>query len=493
MKIQAVSESVLKAKAGAILAGIFEEELTGDAALLDKALGGTVKEMKNSKEFSGKFKELQVVSTMGKIAAKRVIFVGFGKKKEFNGEKLRKASGFAAKQARSMGIRELATTLHNAQYSAESVQAVAEGTMLGLYRFSRFKTKEKDENEIESVSFLVESSRLGDANKAIKTARILAETTNHVRDIVNSPANAVTPAWLAEEAEKAAKECRLKIKVYSRPEMEKLGMNCLLSVSRGSVEEPKLIVLEHNPTARETIVIVGKGITFDSGGLDIKPWQYMEEMKNDKAGAAAVLGILKAAAQLNLPLHVVGVMPCTENMPSGSATKPGDIVTAYNKKTVEVVNTDAEGRLVLADAISFAEEKFKPSAIIDLATLTGACVVALGYEAAAVLGDQNIMEKLKKAGEKTYERVWPLPLWAEYEEAVESDTADIRNTNKGPSPSAGAIQGAAFIKKFVSSTPWVHIDIAGVAFLPAERDYLPKGATGYGVRLITQLLLDWKK
>lgn len=491
MKIQAVSESLLKSKAVALVVGSFEDRLGKDAEMLDKVLGGQIKDLWNSKEFSGKFREIQTVSTAGRIAAKRVVLVGLGKENEFDEEKARKASGFAAKYIRSLGIRDFSTALHNIRFSQQHVQAVVEGTILGLYRFTRFK--KADDRQIDSVSLLTESTRIGEVNKGIKAGQIVSDAANYVRDIVNLPANALTPSKLAGEADKLAKENRLKIKVYGRTEIEKLGMGCLLAVSKGSSEEPKFIVLEHNPGAKEKIAVVGKGITFDSGGLDIKPFQYMEDMKNDKAGAAAVLGVMAAASKLNVPLHVIGLIPATENMPSGSATKPGDIVAAYSKKTVEIINTDAEGRLVLCDALSFAEEKFRPDAIIDLATLTGACVVALGYEAAAVLGtDQRLVEKIKSAGEKCRERVWPLPLWEDYDQSLESDAADIMNTTKGMDRAAGTIQGAAFLKKFVS-VPWAHIDIAGTAWLPAERDYQPKGATGYGVRLITQMLLDWKK
>ncbi len=495
MKMQATSEPILKHKTAALIVGAFGDELTQDAALVDKALNGALKDLSTSKEFSGKFKEFHLVSTHDKIAAKRIILAGLGKKTELNSEKLRKISGFAAKYLRNIGVKEFSTTLHNIQFTQEAVQATAEGIALGLYKFTKYKKQNENPKEITGAFFLTDSGRINDVNKGIKIAQIISEAVNQVRDISNMPANIMTPSQLAEESEKVAKECKLKIKVYSKIEMEKMGMNCILAVSRGSTEEPKLIVLEHNPSAKDTIAIVGKGITFDSGGLDIKPWQYMEEMKSDKCGAAAVLGIIKAASKLNIPLHVVGVMPATENMPSGSATKPGDIVTAYNKKTVEIINTDAEGRLILADALSFTEEKFKPQAIIDLATLTGACIVALGYEAAAVLGnDEALIEKLKTAGNKCFERLWPLPLWEEYDEAIDSESADVRNTNKGPSSSAGTIQGAAFLKKFINNnTPWAHIDIAGTSWLLAERDYLPKSATGYGVRLITQFLLDWKK
>ncbi|MBI2233377.1 MAG: leucyl aminopeptidase [Candidatus Aenigmarchaeota archaeon] len=493
MKMQATSEPILKHKTAVLIVGAFGDELTQDAALVDKALNGALKDLSTSKEFSGKFKEFHIVSTHGKIAAKRVMLVGLDKKTELNNEKLRKVSGFAAKNIRNAGIKEFSTTLHNIQFSQEAVQATAEGIALGIYRFSKYKKRDENQNEIAGVFLLTDSSHINDVNRGIKTAQIISDAVNQARDISNTPANIMTPAQLADEAERVAKECKLKIKVYSKAEIEKMGMNCILAVSRGSAEEPKLIVLEHNTNAKETIAIVGKGVTFDSGGLDIKPWQYMEEMKSDKCGAAAVLGILKTAAKLNLPIHVVGVMPATENMPSGSATKPGDIVTAYNKKTVEIINTDAEGRLILADALSFTEEKFKPRAIIDLATLTGACVVALGYEAAAVLGnDEALIEKLKAAGNKSFERLWQLPVWDEYDEAIESESADVRNTNKGPSPSAGTIQGAAFLKKFINSASWAHIDIAGTSWLPAERDYQPKSATGYGVRLITQFLMDWK-
>jgi leucyl aminopeptidase len=275
-------------------------------------------------------------------------------------------------------------------------------------------------------------------------------------------------------------------------------MGCILGVARGSSEEPKLVIMEYlggtkgNPKGKKKIAVVGKGITFDSGGINLKPTGYIENMKDDKAGAAVVLGLMKILPKLGVKHHVIGVMPLTENMPGQSAQKPGDILTAYNKKTIEVVNTDAEGRLILADALSYVEKNYKPDAIIDLATLTGACIVALGYFAAGMLGtDEALIKKITLTGEKTGERVWELPFWDDYRELVKGDIADVNNSIKGAKYTPGTITGAAFISNFVEKTPWVHLDIAGPAWLESDSDYVPRGGTGYGVRLLSQLLVDW--
>ena len=478
---------------GMLVLGVFDDKkLDRDAAAADKMLKGSIKDA--LKDFKPDFKQTKFMY-VGK-SIKSILLVGLGKRTEFDIDKLRKVSAIAAKAARQNRIKSYATTLHHLDAKGNYIdkgRAIAEGSILGLYRFAKYKTVNEDV-QVESLT-LVESDKkhIEELGHGVHLGSVLANATNYVRDVVNSPACFVTPTALAEEAKAVAKKYKLKLTIFSNRDIGRLGMNALLGVARGSSQEPKFIILEYKSRAKDTIAVVGKGITFDSGGLDLKPPPYMETMKMDKAGAAAVLGIMQTVAHLKLPVNVIGAIPSTENMPGPSAQKPGDVVTAYNKKTIEIMNTDAEGRLILADAISYVEKNYKPKAIIDLATLTGAVVVALGYHAAGILGNnEELIKKVKNAGWRSFERVWQLPLWQEHIEAAKSDIADVANAFKSGYVDAGTINGAAFISYFVEKTPWVHVDIAGTAWSPAEGEYIPKNATGYGVRLITQMLMDWR-
>jgi leucyl aminopeptidase len=302
----------------------------------------------------------------------------------------------------------------------------------------------------------------------------------------------MTPKDLEEIAKKIARQNKIKITILGKKEMQKKKMNAILGVSKGSSQEPKLIILEINPIAKEKIAIVGKGITFDSGGLDLKPAAYMLDMKSDMAGAATVLNVMDAIAKLKPKKGIIGVIAASENMTGQSAQKPGDIITSYNKKTIEIINTDAEGRLVLADAISYVKEQKKPSVIIDVATLTGASIIALGYTIAAMVGNDEILkEELKKASQKSGEKIWDLPLYDEHRESMKGDISDLRNLAKGNASAAGVITAAAFIENFVEKTPWAHIDIGGAGWMPEENDYYSKGGSGYGVRLLVEFLENW--
>jgi leucyl aminopeptidase len=325
--------------------------------------------------------------------------------------------------------------------------------------------------------------------KVLAQAAVVAEATILARDLANAPGNEIYPETLAARATDSGKRHGFKVTVLGKPEIEKLGMGGVLGVSQGSVRPPRFIIMEHKKSAKKTVVLVGKGVTFDTGGISIKPSANMAEMKMDMSGAAAVIGAMEAAARLDLPLHVIGLVPAVENMPSGSSLRPGDILRHYNGKTSEVDNTDAEGRLILADALGYASQ-FKPTAVIDLATLTGACVVALGHHATGMMGnDEKVMSVLKAAGETTYERVWQLPMFDEYEKLIKSDVADVKNVG---GRWAGAITAGWFLKKFIGEYPWVHLDIAGTAMLEENGDYVQKGASGVGVRLLVEFLRRWK-
>ncbi|MCP4717239.1 MAG: leucyl aminopeptidase, partial [Deltaproteobacteria bacterium] len=330
------------------------------------------------------------------------------------------------------------------------------------------------------------------ARTAVRRAEIICRGTLLARDLVSRPSNSATPTFLAGTARRVARKHGLACKVLDEKQAFKLGMGSYLSVARGTDEPARFIVLEYKPKrqkATATVALIGKAITFDSGGISLKPPGGMEEMKTDMAGGAAVLGAMQAVAALKLPVHVVGLVPATENLPSGHALKPGDIVKAMSGKTIEIISTDAEGRLVMADALHYAK-RYKPAAMIDLATLTGACVIALGNDASGIMGtDERLVARIRKAADATGEKVWQLPLWDEYREQIKSDVADIKNVG---GRAAGTITAGCFLKEFVDEIPWVHIDIAGTAWLKKDNPYTPKGASGVGVRLLVEMLEKWE-
>jgi leucyl aminopeptidase len=382
---------------------------------------------------------------------------------------------------------------------AAIAQALAEGAVLAGYRFDTY-ARHTGETPGRVGAFTLCLERGGELRAARSAARvgvIGAEAQNLARQLSNEPANALPPAALAHAAQRVAKEVGLRVRVFDVPELKRRKMGGILAVGGGSATPPRLIVLEHGRAAakprggrrRATICVVGKGITFDSGGISIKPSASMDEMKHDMSGAAAVVGLLRACALLDVPHHVVGVIAAAENLPSATAYRPGDIVTAMSGKTIEVLNTDAEGRVVLADALHYARTEFEPAAMIDLATLTGACVVALGKWASGLFGnDEKLIASLRAAGEATGERVWPLPLWDAHKKHIRSEVATLKNTG---GRDAGSSTAAAFLAAFVGDTPWVHLDIAGTAWVGKGGGYQPFGATGVGVRLVTEVLQGW--
>jgi leucyl aminopeptidase len=327
--------------------------------------------------------------------------------------------------------------------------------------------------------------------KGVRLGEIVSESVYLARDLVNGPSNVVTPTALAEKARQVASDHGMDIQVLETDKVEAMGMGAFTAVAKGSQEPAKFITLEYNKgKGLDTIALVGKGITFDSGGISIKPSEGMERMKDDMSGAAAVLATMQAASKLQIPLHLVGVLPATENLPSGRAYKPGDILKTLSGQTVEVISTDAEGRLILSDALTYSL-RYQPKTIIDLATLTGACVIALGNYVTGLFGnDESLLKRIEEASVKTGEKVWRLPLWDEYFEHLKSEVADFRNVG---ARAAGAIIGGIFLSKFVGKVPWVHLDIAGPASIDKDRPYIPKGGTGAGVRLLIQFLQDWNK
>ncbi len=475
----------------------------GDLKKTDSLLKGAVARAMKDKRFEGKLNQTLLIDTLGTVAANHILLAGVGKKEELNLNKLFQASGSAAKRAEKAKCKKIACAPLDSSLSKKlgakkssaydpASQAVAEGLHLSLYRFEVYKTKKKGDPEPVRVKDAVLLAASAGAAAGMKRgagrAKIVADATAFTRDLQCHPGNTATPSFLARQAQAMAKSAGLKCRIVSPPEMQKLGMGALLGVGRGSAEPSKLILLEYSggKKGQAPVALVGKGITFDTGGISLKPPPNMHEMKMDMSGGAAVIGALQAVAGLKLPVNVVGIIPAAENMPGSRAIKPGDILTSLSGKTIEVLNTDAEGRLVLSDALTYAA-RFKPRAIVDLATLTGAVLHCLGHHASAVVGsDQDLMDQLIQSGEKTGERVWQLPLWEEYESAIKSDVADLKNI-AGPAVMAGTIMGGAFLKAFVDDVPWAHVDIAGVAW-GDEKPCAPKGASGYGVRLLVNFL-----
>lgn len=495
MEIHSKHTAIESEPCEALILGVHEGQaelrISGNEKL-NKVVSGFL-ELRN---FRGKVAETEVLYAPDELPAKRIVVIGLGEKPKYDLQKMRRGIGTASKTLMGLGIRHLSVVLETLKSDSPDVsglaQAATEAAILGAYRYTAFReVKPEDETSLDEVTLLLESGKDRDAvERGIRWGKLTAEAANFTRDLQNHPGNWMTPTRLAEAAESMANEVGLTCRVLNKPEMEELKMGGLLGVARGSTEPPKFIILEHNAGRSETdtIVLVGKGVTFDSGGISIKPSERMDEMKFDMSGAAAVIGAMKAVAQLQIPLHVVGLIPSTENLPSGASMKPGDILRASSGTTIEVLNTDAEGRLILADALAYAN-RFNPKAVVDLATLTGACVVALGYYATGLFGrDRNLVERLKRAGEQSGERVWELPLWDDYFEDIKGDYADIKNS---AGRWGGAITAAAFLARFAEGYPWAHLDIAGTAWIEKEKPYLVKGGTGVGVRLLLQFLKDW--
>ncbi len=430
-------------------------------------------------EFKAALDKCQFVA----LGKEKTAFAGLGEKKEFEEETAKKA---VAKLA------SLFTSYKQSEFTidatrVENITALVEGVCLSQYAFLKYKPMEKREKTEIKKLYIITKQGKREAQQKAEKALLVSNAVNYCREMNNEPANVATPSFLASEAKKLGGK-NVCVTILDKKKLEELGCGALLSVAAGSVQQPVMVVLDYKPPGfSKTIAIVGKGITFDSGGISIKPAKEMDQMKFDKSGACAVMASVKAISELSLPIRVIGVFAATENLPSGSASKPGDIVTAYNKKTIEILNTDAEGRLILADALSYTIDKYKPGYVIDLATLTGACVVALGSPASGLMSNNDELAKLViNAGEESGDRCWRLPLWREYEERVKSDVADVKNLSD-PDREAGAITGAAFLKQFIGETPWAHLDIAATAWATTPRGYYSKGATGAGVRLCVAL------
>ena len=468
------------ASAGLVAIGVYEDKsLTDLAQALDEAGDSVLSKAMDLGDVKGKSGE----TNMFYINGQRILLIGLGKKDKFNASGVRLAAGKASRAAISKKVGSVAVECFCS--GLESCQAMGEGLVLGSYQFLDYKTKDEKNFELKSATVI------GCDHDEITKGTAIGKAVCFARDLANHPGNVTTPSRLAEEAGEIAKEGGMKLTVFDRKEITAMGMGALAGVAQGTDEPPKFIVLEYfgSDESQNPKILVGKGLTFDAGGISIKPSSKMDEMKYDMCGSAVVLGVFKALAALKPKLNVVGIVPSTENLVGAKAYKPGDILTAYNGKTIEVLNTDAEGRLILADGLSYASKHYEPEYILDFATLTGAVLVALGHVAAGVLGtDEDLMRLVKESSVNAEEKVWELPLWPEFRKQVKSKIADVKNT--GAARQAGTIAGAAFLKEFVGDRiPWVHFDIAGTAWGGKPTSIDPKGsATGWGVRLVLDLI-----
>jgi leucyl aminopeptidase len=452
-----------------------------------EGLGDAAAEVVASGDFTGKEGETALLYGQEGLGAPRLLLVGLGNRERFDLERLRRVSATAAKRARTLKLREAAFSLPILQGAAvrEAAQAAAEGASLGLYRFDRHKSGAENQ-ELETFWLISDEKDLGQTIEGAEVGQKAAWGTSLARDLANEPSNVATPEYLAQRAREIAERHSMEVTVLDRAGIEEEGLTGLATVGRSAANEPRFIVLEHRKGGDAApIVLVGKAVTFDSGGISIKPSAGMENMKFDMSGGAAVLGAMEAVGDLDLALNIIAIVPATENLPGGDAFKPGDVLRMHSGKTVEIVTTDAEGRLILADALSYAR-RYEPAAVVDCATLTGACHVALGDHASGLMGnDEDLIADIQTAGEASGERAWPLPLFDEYTEQIRGDVADIKNSG---GRYGGALTAGAFLKEF-ADYPWAHLDIAGTAYGKKGNAYTPKGATGAPARLLVEFLM----
>jgi len=496
VEIRVESGDIVAHPSKAIVVNLFQgvREPGGATGAVDRALDGAISRLIEDGELLGKYGDLTLIHTLGRLPSPRVLVVGLGKPEEFTLDRVRDLAASSARYLRRLRVDSFATITHGAGIAgleAEAcAQAIAEGIVLGLYTFQRHKKPEEDQREVqEAVLVEFDAAKVEALRRGVERGRIPAEAANFARDLANEPANQMTPSTLAEQAAAVAREFGLECQVLEREQAQELGMGAFLGVAQGSRQPPKFIVLHYRGAGPDATAmgLVGKGITFDSGGISIKPAAGMEAMKGDMSGGAAVIAAIRAIAQLKPRINVTAIVPATENMPGGNATKPGDVLRAMSGKTIEVINTDAEGRLVLADGLSYARH-LNLSPIIDVATLTGAILIALGNVAMGCMtNDQALCDRVIEAGRAAGEKIWQLPLYQEYREQIKSEVADIKNTG---GREAGAITAALFLKEFVEDTPWVHLDMAGVRFYDKEKGVLVKGASGIPVRTLVNLVLS---
>lgn len=494
MQVEANRGPIEELDVQALAVAVFKNEKTDTEFIkkLDELSGGLVGSALEAEEFSGKEGEQCYFHLVGndKLKARRLLLIGVGEAGDYKNGQISQMAGTAIRSLRSKNAKTIAV-LPRASGDAEQIASTAvQGAFIGLFDPDKYRTVEKEQKTIDRFVVVIDDADQAAIDRGAEVGRIVGESINFTRDLANEPGAYMTPTHMAERAREIANEFGLSIDVLDEARMEQEGMGSLLSVSRGSEEPAKLIILKYTPAKMEgepsdLLAFVGKGVTFDSGGISLKPGENMELMKYDMTGGATVLGAMRAIAQLKPPIPILGVAPCTENLPSGKATKPGDVVKAMTGKTIEIINTDAEGRLILADAIAYAK-KLGATRIIDMATLTGAVSIALGDVNAAVLGtDQDLIDEIIIAGREVGEKYWQLPLDKEYSKQIKSDIADIKNVG---GRKAGTITAAAFLKEFADGVAWAHLDIAGTAWGDDAKPYRSKGPTGIAVRMLLRIV-----
>jgi leucyl aminopeptidase len=495
MDVTVSARAYAEEDAQALAVAVFKDEKADEGFLkeLDAATAGVVRSVIESGELKGKEGETVYVHLMGnsKLKAQRLLLIGIGEQSDYTAAQVSQMAGAATRFLRGKNVKSIAFAPRAGGDIENIVAAAAEGAIMGLFEPDKYRTTDKEERTIDRLTIVVEGADEGSLKRGAERGHIIGEAVNFARDLANEPGAYMTPTDMAARATQIAGEFGLEVDVLDEARMEAEGMGSLLSVSRGSEEPGKLIVLKYAPqgggaqSGDELLAFVGKGVTFDTGGISLKPGENMEQMKYDMTGGATVLGAMRAIAQLKPSIPVLGIVPAVENMPSGKATKPGDVVRAMSGKTIEVINTDAEGRLILADALSYAK-KLGATRMIDMATLTGAVSVALGDVNAAILGtDQKLIDEVIAAGREVGEKFWQLPLDKEYTKQIKSDIADIKNVG---GRKAGTITAAAFLKEFAEGTPWAHLDIAGTAWSDEAKPYRAKGPTGIAVRTLLKIV-----
>ncbi len=495
MQLSVVQGNLAQIAADCIVVNLFEgvSEPGGATGAIDQALSGAIRTLIAMGDCTGKAGTTTLLYSNGKLPSARVLIVGLGKAEKFDLKAARKAAATVYKALSKLkGVKRYATIVHGAGIAGldgqQAAQALAEGSLLAAYQAPNYKREQPESGPDECVVVEFDAAKVAAITTGVQNGQIIAEAVCHARDYVSEPPNVLYPVVFAQRARQMAEQVGLKFSVLGETEMRTLGMGILLAVSLGSEREAQLVILEHTPPGTEDqppLVLVGKGITFDTGGISLKPWDGMWLMKDDMGGAAAVIGALEAIARLKVPRRVIGVAACVENMPDGKSFRPGDILTGITGKTCEILSTDAEGRLVLADALGYVA-RYQPAAVVDLATLTGAIGVALGKEAAGLFANNDRLQNaLLRSAERTAERLWPMPMYDEYLEVIKGEMAEVKNSGGRDN---GVATSAKFIEHFTEGYPWAHLDIASMVWTSSEKDpSAPKGATGYGVRLLVDL------
>jgi leucyl aminopeptidase len=495
MQITLVTQPYAALETDALVSYVFEESdpVQSRIAEIDKAAGGLVRKLAKSGELTGKLLEFTLVHAPTGLKASRLLLVGAGKREQWNSATLRKIAGAALRYLKARSVKNLALLVREGHATEEAAQAMAEGALAANFETDKYKTDKKNEKNIESVQIAGFSDvERAAGDQGLSKGRIIADAQNFARDLINEPSNKLTPRILAEKAEAMAREAGLAVEILDEKKIADLKMGALLSVAQGSVEPPRVMVVSYTPAnpkpGAPVIGLIGKAVTFDTGGISIKPADGMEKMKYDMAGGATMLGVMRALAALKPNVKVICVVPSTENMPGGKAQKPGDIQTAMSGKTIEVLNTDAEGRLILADGIHYAKQ-LGATHLIDAATLTGAIVVALANVNVGVFGsDQSFIEKFLASAKAAGEKMWQMPIDDDYRDFIKGTVADIQNISSGKG--GGAITGAMFIKEFTGDSPWIHLDIAGTAWNDDAKPWLAKGPTGVALRTLVHLVMS---